>query len=51
MSHENKRALPEAVISLFQFGNYLIISTSLNNYWVEITDVDLFESIEYEEKK
>ena len=46
-----KNTGPEAVINLSQFNDFIIISTVLNNYFVEINDEDLFETIEYEEKK
>ncbi len=41
----------EAVLKLTQYKNYLIISTVLNNYYVELNDQDLLESIDYDNKK
>ncbi len=50
-SADKKRSGPEAALTLSLYDNYLIISTVLNNYYVELNDDDLFESIDYEDKK
>lgn len=50
-STKAKNSGPEAVLAMCMVNDYLIIATVLDNYYVELNDDELFDSIDYEDRR